>query len=197
MMRAPLTRVSRRGVTLIEGLMSTMILLIGMVGVLQGLAVASVQNSMANRHTRASIIAQQLISAIEQQGRTRLFADLFSATNCVSTIPTAVADFQGDLVSSPASFTAAAPGLGWTGVTTCFIDFDSRSAALRSLTPGYTQQDDDTYQRLIAVYQRSPTNPEVVYVGVNVGWRDGGRVRIVKRFTAIYDTSTNQTNLEF
>lgn len=202
MMRA-LSRLSRsraahqRGVTLIEGLISTVILLTGMVGILQGLAVASVQNSMANRHTRASTIAQQLISAIEQQGRARLLAStpagLFHSSNCSTTLPTAVAPFVGDLVASPPSFTGS---LGWSTVTYCYIDFDSRSAAFLSLTPGYTAQDDNTYQRLIAVYQR-PSNPEVMYVGVNVGWRDGGRVRIVKRFTAIYDTATNQTNLEF
>jgi Tfp pilus assembly protein PilV len=194
MMRAPV-RSSRRGVTLIEGLMSTMILLTGMVGVLQGLAVASVQNSMANRHTRASVIAQQLISAIEHQGRARLLGTggIFASTNCVSS-PGAAAAFQGDLVTTPASFAS----MGWATVTTCYVDYDARGAvvpALLALTPGYTQQDNDTYTRLVAVYQTS--NPEVMYVGVNVGWRDAGRVRIVKRFTAIYDTATNQTTLEY
>lgn len=194
------TRQSRRGVTLIEGLISTVILLVGMVGVLQGLAIASVQNSMANRHTRASTIAQQLAAAIEQQGRYRLLSatpsGLFHSTQCVSAPTTASAPFIGDLVASPPSFTATAPGLGWAAVSTCYVDLDSLGAGYSNLTPGYSAQDDATYTRLIAVYQR-PMNPEVFYVGINVGWRDGGRVRIVKRFTAIYDTTTNQTNLDF
>ena len=188
-------RMHRRGVTLIEGLISTVILLIGMVGVLQGLAVASVQNSMANKHTRASTIAQQLIGAIEQQGRARMLVTatgLFVSPQCAASVPTPVTPFTGDLTPLPAALTAQ----GFTTGATCYIDYDALGAAFLSLTPGYSTQDDQTYQRLVAVYQH-PSNPEVIYVGVNVGWRDTGRVRVVKRFTAIYDTVTNQTNLEF
>ena len=192
-MRTP--RSSPRGVTLIEGLVSTVILLTGMVGVLQGLAVASRQNSMASKHTRASIIAQQLMVAIEQQGRARLLTTatgLFVTPQCATTVPTLVAPYKGDLDPLPASLSSQ----GFTTAETCFVDFDVQSAAFNSLTPGYSGQDDATYQRVIAVYKH-PSNPEVIYVGVNVGWRDSGRVRVVKRFTAIYDTTTNQTNLEF
>lgn len=181
---------SRRGVTLIEGLISTVILLVGMVGVLQGLAIASVQNSMANRHTRASTMAQQLLAAIDQQGRARLLAGLFG-TPCTTAIPGPLLPFQGDLSPMPASLTAQ----GFNTANTCFIDFDSAAAYL-SLTPGTTAQELATYSRLVAVY-RHPSNPEITYIGVNVGWRDGGQVRIVKRFGAVYDTTTNQTNLDF
>jgi hypothetical protein len=185
---------SKRGVSLIEGLMSTVILLVGMVGILQGLAFASIQNSMANRSGRASVIAQQLISAIEQQGRANLVATggLFGASTCVATIPTTVSAFSGELTPLPPSLSSQ----GFTAAKMCFIDFDASSAAFKSLTPGYTTQDDTTFQRLVVVYQH-PTVPDVIYVGVNVGWRDGGQVRIIKRFTALYDTTTNQTNLDF
>jgi hypothetical protein len=179
---------------LIEGLMSTVILLVGMVGILQGLAFASIQNSMANRSSRASVIAQQLISAIEQQGRANLVpaAGLFGATTCVATVPAAVNAFQGDLTPLPPSLASQ----GFTTAQMCFIDFDATSAAFKGLTPGYSAQDDTTYQRLVVVYKH-PSVPDVIYVGVNVGWRDGGQVRISKRFTALYDTTTNQTNLDF
>ena len=192
-MRAPLRR-SRRGVTLIEGLISTVILLIGMVGVLQGLGVATVQNSMANRHTRASIIAQELITAIEQQGRARALTSgsgLFATPAC-NTSFTTLGNFRGDLAGSAGELP---PHLVSQGFTACDIDFDAQSG-FQTMTPGYTATDRTLYERMVAVY-RHPTNNEILYVGVNVGWRDGGRVRIVKRFTAIYDTTTNQTNLEF
>lgn len=188
---------STRGVTLIEGLISTVILLIGMVGVLQGLAVASMQNSMANRHTRASIIAQELMGVVEQQGRARLLdsvSGLFTPPRCTAatSLSATTQTFLGDLNPLPPSLS----GLGFTPAGMCFIDFDAQSAAFRALTPAYSTLDDTVYSRVIAVYQH-PTDPSVLYVGVDVGWRDAGRVRIAKRFTAIYDTATNQTNLEF
>ncbi len=181
---------NRRGVTLIEGLISTLILLVGMVGVLQGLTIASVQNSMANRHTRASIIAQELMGSIEQQGRARLMTastGLFMA-NCVTSNP--LATYKGDLDVTTAALTGQ-------GFTPCFIDLDATAnVGFQPMTPGYkVTVDGRTYKRLITVYKN--TNPEVMYVAVNVGWRDGGQVRVVKRFTAIYDTTTNQTNLDF
>ncbi|MDP3154765.1 MAG: prepilin-type N-terminal cleavage/methylation domain-containing protein [Archangium sp.] len=184
-------RTSRRGVTLIEGLISTVILLVGMVGVLQGLTIASVQNSMANRHTRASIIAQELMASIEQQGRARLLTastGLFMGGQCPTTNP--LPTFQGDL-----PYTTSA--LALQGYTPCYVDFDApANSVFHSMTPGYKLNvDGTTYKRLIAVYRS--TNPEVMYVAVNVGWKDGGQVRVVKRFTAIYDTTTNQTNLDF
>lgn len=183
---------TRRGVSLIEGLISTAILLTGMVGVLQGLAIASVQNSMANRHTRASIIAQELMAAIEQQGRSRLLGTggLFSGSTCVAvtSLSAATQAFKGDLSPLPPSLSAF--------TTNCFVDFDAAGATLTKVTPGYDANDNNTYTRVVAVYQ-DPTNADVMYVGVNVGWKDGGQVRIVKRFTAIYNTGTNQSNLEF
>lgn len=181
--------------------MSTLILLTGMVGVLQGLAIASVQNTMANRHARASIIAQELMGSIEQQGRARLVGSggLFTAGQCgaLTSLSATTQLFAGDLSPMPPSLTAA----GFTNAP-CFIDFDSlaTSTGFKKVTPGYNADDDFIFTRLIAVYQAPAlpdgTNPPM-YVGVNIGWRDGGRVRIVKRFTAIYDTATNQTNLEF
>lgn len=182
---------NRRGVTLIEGLISTVILLVGMVGVLQGLTIASVQNSMANRHTRASIIAQELMGAIEQQGRARLMTastGLFMGSQCAASNP--LTTFKGDLDPIPST-------LSGQGFTACYIDMDATAnVAFHPMTPGYkVAVDGKIYKRLIAVFKS--TNPEVMYVGINVGWKDGGQVRIVKRFTAIYDTTTNQTNLDF
>lgn len=197
-MRVPLR--NRRGVTLLEGMISTVILLTGIVGVLQGILIASQQNAMANRQTRASIIAAELLAAVEAQGRARSLATggLFDPSTCVGygSLPAAVQPMVGDLNPAPASLTAASPGLGWSAgnVSRCYIDFDASS--FTTLTNGYTASDDQTYTRIVGVF-RNTSNPEVLFVGVNVAWRDGGQLRMVKRMTAIYDTTTNQTNLEF
>lgn len=188
---------STRGVTLIEGLVSSLIFLTGLVGVLQGLFIASQQNSIANRQTRASIIAQELVATLEQQGRARLLAagGPFAATACgaAGSLPATPQLFLGELSPTPALLT----GQGFTG---CFVDFDTylltAPAWAATMTPGYSTFDNAVFDRVIAVYSH-PTNPEIMYVGVNVGWRDAGRVRTIKRFTALYDTATNQTNLEF
>jgi type II secretory pathway pseudopilin PulG len=204
MMNAPNHPPSRgpRGVTLLEGLISTVILLTGMIGVLQGVAVASQQNAIANRHLRATIIAHELMTAIEQQGRARLLASgsgLFVSPQCGThaSLPPAVQTYVGDLYPTPASFGTGTLNLSWGASTqSCYINFDGLGAAYRAMTPGYTTQDDTTYTRTVAVFSHA-TDPEVMYVGVTVGWRDAGRDRVVKRVTALYDTTTNQTNLEF
>ena len=111
-------------------------------------------------------------------------------------VPAGVTDFTGDL--TPIYGVAGVPpslvAQGYTTASACFIDFDS--SAYTALTPGYTTQDNTTFQRLVAVY-RHPSNPEMTYIGINVGWRDAGRVRVVKRFTAVYDIGRNETNLDF
>lgn len=192
-----------RGVSLIEGLIATLVLLLGLVGVLQGLVVASVQNSVANRHSRAVVIAQQMLTAIEQQGRTRLLAvtpmGLFSAPcqsfSSLSMGAGSTALFQG----APAWPDISAVPSSLPGYTACYVDFDSPSilAVFGNITPGYSAQDNTTYERAIAVYRNLGDPTQLIYVGVNVGWRELGRVRTVKRFTALYDTAVNQTNLEF
>ncbi len=176
-----------RGVTLLEGLISSVILLTGMVGVLQGVMVASTQNAIANRQTRASVVASELLSAIEMQRRERLFAvgGLFASCTALP-LPTPLQPYAGTLDPMP-------PGLA--GFTGCYVDFDA-AAAFQGITPGYTTTDRGVFERVLIVY-RNTTNDEVVYVGVNVGWRDSGRIRVIQRMTSLYNTTINQTNLEF
>ena len=45
---------------------------LGTVGAMQGLGFATLQNAMAGRHARASLLAQELSAALELQGRGRL-----------------------------------------------------------------------------------------------------------------------------
>lgn len=181
-------RRSSRGVTLVEGMISSVILLVGMVGVFQGVIIASTQNSMANRRTRASAIAAELATSIDLQGRERLLGPgglLTSSGACGS--------FPGDLTLYRGDFTGVPANLGH--LTVCYVDVDA-TAAFTTLTPAYSDSDRNIFKRLLAVYT-DPTDSAVSYIGINVGWREYGSGRVVERFTAIYDPTVNQTNVEF
>ena len=185
-------RTNRRGVTLIEGLAASVLLLVGMVGVLQGILIASMQNSMANRRTRASIIAAELSSALDREGRDRLFATggILNSATCSGTYPTALDDYRGDFTGLPPNL----PG----GFTVCYVDVDAQVTAglFQQLTPAYTANDMQIFHRLLAVYF-DPADAAITYVGINVGWREAAAPRVVERFSALYSTTVNQTSLEF
>ena len=202
-------RASRRGVTLLEGMISTVILLTGLVGVLQGIAVASQQNSMANRYTRASILAQELLSAIEARRLANLQTTLFTSTPCQSASafpansPQRLTIQRSEMDPIPPGFATAPPnGLGWTTPAICYVDFDAvdNAAPYDTWTPGYTTSEDGVFTRMVAVVVDSSVaapQREVTYIAVMVGWSDAGRLRTVKRMSAIYNTAVNQTNLEW
>jgi hypothetical protein len=188
---------SNRGVSLLEGLIASVVLLTGMVGVLQGVIVASQQNSMANRHTRAAVMARELLAGFERQGRERLFVGSLAPlgnTICQSTPSAALAPYTGGLQTPPSNL---------AGFNGCVVDWDTLVTTrpeLRALTPGYVStaapgEDDDLFTRVVGAYV-NPSNSELAWVGVAVSWREGGRVRTVKQFSAIYDTAINQTNVE-
>lgn len=182
-------RRSARGVTLVEGLMASVILLVGMVGVFQGVIIASTQNSMANRRSRASAIAGELANSLDAQGRERLLAGgglLTTAGGCAATYPAALANYRGDFTGVPANFAT---------LSVCYVDVDAVTG-FNTLTPAYSTEDRNIFKRVLAVYT-NPTDPAVAYVGINVGWREYGSGRVVERFTALYDPVTNQTNVEF
>lgn len=184
-------RRSRRGVTLAEGLISTVILLVGMVGVFQGLLVASSQNSMANRRTRATVMAAELASSIEHQGHARLFGagGLFTGANCTAAYPTTLDKFRGDFTGVPANMAS------WS---VCYVDVDTAVTlpAFEKLTTAYSAEDGKIFKRVLAVYT-DVAQPAVMFIGINVGWREMGGTKVVERFSALYDTSINQTNVEF
>lgn len=193
----PPSRSPARGVTLLEGLIASVVLLTGMVGVLQGVLIASQQNSMASRHTRAAVIARELLAGLERQGRARLFTGSTAPlgnTLCVGSPSAALAPYTGGLEAAPSNL---------TGFTGCVVDWDqlvSTRPELRALTPGYVStaapgEDDDLFTRVVAAYV-NPANSELAWVAVAVSWREAGRVRTVKHFTAVYDTAVNQTNVE-
>ena len=65
---------SHRGMSLIEGMISMAVLVIGILGALQGIMFASQQNGVAARLARASSMAAQVRAGIEAQGFARLLA---------------------------------------------------------------------------------------------------------------------------
>lgn len=188
---------NRRGVTLIEGMVATMILLIGMVGIFQGLIVASTQNASANKRTRAASIAAELTSAVEQYGRINTVALLN-----LSTVPTGAATpANTNQMSSrhEAAFKSVYDPIAATGVTLKYFFPDSTSPGvapsnqLQSRTPAFTTEDDKVFQRMVATY----TANNVTYVMVVVAWNDTGFVRTVTRSTAFYDSTANLTGIEY
>ena len=62
---------SDRGVTLVEGMAASAVLLIGLIGVIQGIGVASLQNSLANRMTRGAAISHQTGQGLVIAGRVK------------------------------------------------------------------------------------------------------------------------------
>lgn len=191
-------RVSRRGVSLLEGLIASMVLLIGLVGVLQGIMVASRQNSMAGRHTRASLIAQETLSSLRTVGYTRLTGAsglLGNPSWCVATPSAAFQSYTAGLHVVPA-------GLG--SHTACTIDLDTVAAgnpSVRALTSAYAStaalgEDDDLFTRAIIFYKNTSSTPDLHYVTVVVSWRELAQVRTVTQTAALYDPGQNQTNVE-
>ncbi len=181
---------TRRGVTLIEGMVATVILLVGMVGVFQGMIVASLQNASANRRTRAAAIAAETTAALEQLGR----ANVINAGGALlpigtSGLGTLAGDLQTELVKyAPASLP------GYLGATYLDVDNADPNNPLVLRTPGYGERDAELFERVVAVYVSDDliTRP-VVQVNVSVGWREAGRWKVVNRLTSFYDTS--QQNL--
>ncbi len=196
-----------RGVSLIEGLMASVILLIGMVGIFQGMIVASIANSSANKRTRAAAIAAELAGAVEHLGRTALVTD--AATYYPSLSTTAPAGGLTDFTAKDAfwvnGFDKQIPTAmtGFQQVQYINVDDGLNSGGLPTTpiaraTPGYTVDDARLFERVVAVY-RSNDN-RVVYVSVNVGWREAGRVKAVHRLTGFFDSSAtngNGTNFEY
>lgn len=193
-----------RGVTLIEGLMASMVLLVGMVGVLQGVLFASQQNTFAQRQLRASLIANETLTALRTVGWSRLnhTTGIFQA-NCMASVPTAFVPFTKGLHA------AVPPNVPGT-FSICTVDLDTVAAGnptVRAMTAGYQMNDatvfgeeDDLFTRVLIAYRNTAAanapNSAVNYVTVVVSWRALGEVKSVVQSTALYDPARNESNVE-
>lgn len=179
-----------RGVTLIEGMIATVVLLIGILGSMQAMLMASQQNAIANKMTRASAIARQIRAGLEQAKYTRLIdaasaSNFFVAPNCVAGV--SVEEF--DL---PAA--------------TCVVDLDARDAQ-DVLMPGYSPEERRIFDRRLAFYGALADNggePAFRSVVVIVSWSQGfgsGSVGYHRQVLGLYNPSGdpaagNQTGVE-
>jgi hypothetical protein len=173
---------SERGTTLIEGMIATFVILFGLVGVVQGLIVASRQNSLANRTTRGAAIAHTMKTALEERRFENLFADDgILMANCSGGLE----DYLGDL---PAG-------------ATCTVDLDTIEAAAveaEKLVPGYPPEDTELFRRVVAVYT-DINEPALRYIGVVVSWNGVVGRSHYQVFAGMYDASLdgNESEVEF
>jgi len=194
-------RAASRGVSLIEGMTSSVVLLIGLVGVFQGIVVASRQNSMANQATRASGIASQMRVALDTLGRARAIGTpqlpgILTGPSCNATPE--VRALAGGLENlKPES------GEAWT--VRCIFDLDAYEKATQPagrLLPSYSDEDARRYRRVAVVVERpdKETNVSVHQVTVVVSWTELGRRRFVRQYFGFYDYDPgpfgNGTNVE-
>jgi Tfp pilus assembly protein PilW len=192
-------RAAQRGVSLIEGMTASVVLLIALVGIFQGLMVASRQNSLANLATRASGIASQARVALDTLGRDRVVGvtgtpGLLSGSAC-TTSPAVLALAGGMESLSPAT------GEAWA--VRCIFDLDAYEKALtpsNRLLPSYSDDDFDRYRRIVVMIERPDEVSGVAMhqVTVVVSWMELGRRRFVRQYFAFYDHGTfgNETGVE-
>lgn len=202
--RRPRGRVGQRGMSIIEGLMASLVLLLGMLGVIRGIVVASQQNTMANLMTRAGAITSQVRVGLENQGRDRLIngpLPLFAGGNCMA--PNAPnATLAGGLEDTTLANDVTA---GWTRL--CIVDFDAAEdarAANDKIVSGYAPDDRTSYRRFVVLFQTNDTvtDPETGQVrtvranqvAIVVSWMAAGQRVFSRRFVGFYDSGATNGN---
>lgn len=169
-----------RGVSLIEGMAASAVLLIGLVGVLQGILVASRQNSMANRMTRAGTIAHQIRSQLQARGLTRL----------QSTGPLAAGTCASDPVKSLG-------GEASTADNACVIDLDAfdQTASVADVLAqtGYLGGEDERkYRRVLVRFNQT----DIVSLAVVVSYEDAGIRKFVTEYVGLYKSAQNNAGAD-
>lgn len=182
-----------RGVSLIEGMVASVVLLIGLLGVFQGVLVASEQNSMANQASRAAGIGSQVRVALDTLGRHRVVEGMLTGSVCDASA--SVQELAGGLESLD-------PGAEPWAVR-CIMDldaFEETADEADRLLPGYTKTDRDRFRRvLVRVSRLDPVvNVTIDEVAIVVSWNELGRRRFLRQFVGFYDASPfgNGTNIE-
>ena len=186
------------GFSLIEAMISMVILTIGMLGSLQGILIATHQNAVAQRLARADAIASRIRTALQREGGERL--------STAANIP-----LGGKII--PAAFSnTAGTTYGWCGTSTsvrtaglkgltgaCDIDLDA-SDTTNALVAGYAASDAALFHRALVVFPM--TEPDTttaltgVMVAVVVSFPDGTGTRTVKQFVTLYNRAVNGTAFE-
>jgi Tfp pilus assembly protein PilV len=191
-----ITTRARRGMSLIEGMISMAILVVGILGALQGILYASQQNGVAARLARATSMAAQIRFGIEAQGRTKLLAasgPIGSSTTCIAAGAGTTQAFK-DLTDGLWNTTLAGA---------CIVDvdlWDSTTAATANdrLVPNYNfttlagdynpgaSTTGGPFRRML-VYLPNPSADVIVVV---VSTPEVGRRVFVRQTVGLYDSST-------
>ncbi|HET9451112.1 MAG TPA: prepilin cleavage protein [Aggregicoccus sp.] len=172
-----------RGMSLVEALAASAILLIGLTAALQGVLTASRQNAMAGRMARGDSVAQQVRASLESLGRDRvaaLFADCATDAEVLA--------LAGGLQSLPASEAAV-----------CVVDLDAHddapTAASPVLVPGYLARNRELLRRVL-VRIRPVGDTSAEQVAVVVSWRDLAQRQFLPLFLGLYDPAVNDARVE-
>jgi type II secretory pathway pseudopilin PulG len=182
-MTRPMKRSAERGMSLVEALAASAVLLIGLTGVFQGVMTASRQNAMAGHMARGGSVAQQVRSSLESLGRDRVNA-LF--TPCAT--DAGILALAGGLQSLPA-----------TDAAVCIVDLDAHddapTPASPVLVPGYLPRNRELFRRVL-VRIRPVGDTSAEQVAVVVSWRDLTRRQFLPLFLGLYDPAINDARVE-
>ncbi|MBS1153639.1 MAG: putative prepilin-type protein [Myxococcaceae bacterium] len=181
---------SRRGMSLVEGMISMAILVIGILGALQGILFASQQNSVAGRLARATSMAAQIRLGLEAQGRTKLLLPAGPIGNSAICIPVG---------SASATLKALTDGLdGSLVVGACIVDvdaFDNGAAQIDKLVGSYDFPYDyaggnGPFRRVLVYLPSAAADTFAVIVST----KDTGRRIFVKQMVGLYNSSPTTGN---
>jgi len=183
-MEASLRRPAR-GFSLVEGMVTAAVLAVGILGALQGMIVASQQNSIAYRMTRATVVAAQVRAGLLGQSRARLTS--------------ATGPLLPSRCTSDAAVKARAGGLEAMVPAPCIIDLDAFDLGTAAgtdavIVPGFTAADRDVYSRVL-VWTTDAANG-LDTIGVVVSFRAAGQRRFHQQFAVVYDPSVSQVGVE-
>src|SRR5262249_52959845 len=157
-------------------------------GALQGILLATQQNAMAARISRASAVASQVRTALQRRGLQALALDARAAPAGLA--PSA----HGSLWSTslPAGTTGVAKLFALTASNACWIDLDAPgNAAFASwLVEGYAPSDQALFTRALFVIPLvdadSPGVASGLAFGVGVFAKGSGKA-MTKQFTVLYN----------
>ena len=191
-------RAARRGVSLIEGMTASMVLLIGLVGIFQGILVASRQNSMANRATRASGIASQVRGALDTLGGNRVvgvpgYTGLLTGADC---------NPGAEVAALTGGLEKLQPVSGEAWAVRCIFDLDAyeRAAGAHRLLPSYTDADFGRFRRVLVMIDKPDevTGVPIHQVIIVVSWMEVTQRRYVRQYVSFYDSGpfANDINVE-
>ncbi len=179
--------------------MASVVLLIGLLAVFQGIMVASQQNAMANHAGRASGIASQVRMALDSLGRERVFG----APGLEGMLSGGVCDPDDKVRALAGGLEKLQPSAGEQWDVRCIFDldaFEQSAAEANRLLPGYADEDASRFRRVLVWVSRKDalSGGPIDEVAVVVSWNEMGRRRFVQQHVDFYNSGPlgNATNTQ-